>query len=103
LLSCLVLWVCRVLTVFGINSVKYWVIWDNKKQNLINKLENIQLDAAIIVTGGTRLTSHDSLYEETKWEKLKDRRNKVSVSSLRGDLDHACVMGGDMVCFSYWK
>ena len=23
----------------------------------------------------TRLTSHDSLYEETKWEKLKDRRN----------------------------
>jgi molybdopterin biosynthesis enzyme MoaB len=44
------------------------VIWDNKKQNLINKLENIQLDAAIIVTGGgTRLTSHDSLYEETKW------------------------------------
>ena len=27
------------------------VIWDNKKQNLINKLENIQLDAAVIVTG----------------------------------------------------
>ena len=25
--------------------------------------------------GGTRLTSHDSLYEETKWEKLKDIRN----------------------------
>jgi hypothetical protein len=50
------------------------VIWDNQKQNLINKLENIQLDAARIVTGGTRLTSHDSLYEETKWEKLKDRR-----------------------------
>jgi hypothetical protein len=51
------------------------VIWDNPKQNLINKLETIQLDAARIVTGGTRLTSHDSLYEETKWEKLKDRRN----------------------------
>jgi hypothetical protein len=51
------------------------VIWYNQKQNLINKLENIQLDAARIVTGGIRLTSHDSLYEETKWEKLKDRRN----------------------------
>jgi hypothetical protein len=37
------------------------VIWDNEKQNLINKLENIQLDAARIVTGGTRLTSHDRL------------------------------------------
>jgi hypothetical protein len=34
-------------------------IWDNQKQNLINKLENIQLDAVRIVTGGTRLTSHD--------------------------------------------
>jgi hypothetical protein len=52
---------------------------------VINKLENIQLDAARIVTGGTRLTSHDSLYEETKWEKLKSystdaiwRFNKVS-------------------------
>jgi hypothetical protein len=32
------------------------VIWDNQKQNLINKLKNIQLDAARIVTGGTRLT-----------------------------------------------
>jgi hypothetical protein len=55
------------------------VIWDNQKQNLINKLENIQLDAARIVTGGTRLTSHDSLYEETKWEKLKDRRNNYKL------------------------
>ena len=27
------------------------VIWDNQKHNLINKLENIQLDAARIVTG----------------------------------------------------
>jgi hypothetical protein len=26
-------------------------IWDNQKQNLINKFENIQLDAARIVTG----------------------------------------------------
>jgi hypothetical protein len=26
-------------------------IWDNQKQNLINRLENIQLDAARIVTG----------------------------------------------------
>jgi hypothetical protein len=40
-----------------------------------NNHSYIQLDAARIVTGGTRLTSPDSLYEETKWEKLKDRRN----------------------------
>ena len=54
------------------------VIWDNQKQNLINKLENIQLDAARIVTGGTRLTSHDSLYEKTKWEKLNKGNNKIT-------------------------
>jgi hypothetical protein len=58
------------------------VIWDNQKQNLKNKLENIQLDAARIVTGGTRLTSHDSLYEETKWEKLKDRRKNWPFSEI---------------------
>jgi hypothetical protein len=45
------------------------VTWDNQKQNLINKLENIQLDASRIVTVGTRLTSHDSVYEEAKWKK----------------------------------
>ena len=28
------------------------VIWDNQKQNLINKLMNIQLDAARILTRG---------------------------------------------------
>ena len=28
------------------------VIWDNQKQNVINKLENIQLDATRIVTWG---------------------------------------------------
>jgi accessory colonization factor AcfC len=65
------------------------VIWDNQKQNLINKLENIQLDAARIVTGGgggTRLTSHDSLYEETKWEKLKDRRNNHKLVLFQNEL-----------------
>jgi hypothetical protein len=32
------------------------VIWDSQNQSLINKLENVQLDAAKIVTGGTKLT-----------------------------------------------
>ena len=52
------------------------VIWDNP--NLMNKLENIQLDAARIVIGGTRLTSHDSFYKETKWEKLNKGNNKIT-------------------------
>jgi hypothetical protein len=37
------------------------VIWDNQKLNLINKLENIQLDAArIVVLFGFNFTSHFS-------------------------------------------
>ena len=30
-------------------------IWDNQKQNLINKLENIKLNAVRIVTGGDQI------------------------------------------------
>ena len=37
------------------------VIWDNKTLFLINKLENVQIEAARIVTGGTRLVSINSL------------------------------------------
>lgn len=50
------------------------VIWDTKNLGLINRLETVQLEAARIVTGGTKLTSHHKLYDETKWEKLTDRR-----------------------------
>jgi hypothetical protein len=49
--------------------LEFWI-----NQNLINKLENVQLDAAKIVTRGTKLTGLNRLYEETKWEKLSDRR-----------------------------
>jgi hypothetical protein len=41
---------------------------------LINKLENVQIEAARIVTGGTRLVSINSLYKETGWETLQARR-----------------------------
>ena len=42
---------------------------------LINKIENVQLEAARIVTGGTKLTALHSLYTETGWEKLSLRRD----------------------------
>jgi hypothetical protein len=43
---------------------------------LINKIENVQSEAARIVTGGTKLTSIQKLYEETGWEKLLERREE---------------------------
>ena len=52
------------------------VVWDTKTQILINKLENVQVEAVRIVTGGTRLVSLCNLYIETGWEKLKDRRER---------------------------
>jgi hypothetical protein len=44
--------------------------------SLNKKIENVQLEASRIVTGGTRLVSLNNLYMETGWEKLKDRREK---------------------------
>ena len=52
------------------------VIWDNMRISLNKKIENVQLEASRIVTGGTRLVSLNNLYMETDWEKLKDRREK---------------------------
>jgi hypothetical protein len=40
----------------------------------MNKIENVQSEAARIVTGGTKLTSIQKLCEETGWEKLLERR-----------------------------
>jgi hypothetical protein len=43
---------------------------------LTDKLEKLQLEAARIVTGLPAYASRDSLYLETGWEKLIDRRNR---------------------------
>jgi hypothetical protein len=49
------------------------VVWDTKTQILMNKPENVQVEAARIMTGGTRRVSLSNRYIETRWEKLKDR------------------------------
>ena len=51
------------------------VVWDNKTLFLINKLENDQIEAARIVTGGTRLVYINRLCKETGWETPQARRN----------------------------
>ena len=38
------------------------VVWDTKTQKLINKLENVQVEAARIATGGIRLVSLSNIY-----------------------------------------
>ena len=51
------------------------VVWDNCTQYEANELEKIQIEAARIVTGSTKLVSIDVLYTETGWETLESRRN----------------------------
>ena len=49
-------------------------MWDGCYERDIEKLEKIQLEAARIVTGLTKFASKDSLYFETGWETLANRR-----------------------------
>ena len=52
------------------------VIWDICTQQNKNELELIQLEAARISTGATKLVSVANLYIETGWETLDARKNK---------------------------
>lgn len=52
------------------------VVWDNCTQYEINALEKIQIEAARIATGTTKLVSLNKLYQETGWETLEERRSK---------------------------
>ena len=52
------------------------VVWDSHTVYLTNKLESVQEEAARVVTGGTCLVSLLTLYAESGWEYLKDRREK---------------------------
>ena len=51
------------------------VVWDNCTQQEKQDIEKIQIEAARIVTGTTKLVSINSLYEETGWETLETRQN----------------------------
>ena len=50
------------------------VVWDNYTQQEKQDIEKIQIEAARIVTGTTKLVSINSLYKETGWETLETRR-----------------------------
>ena len=52
------------------------IVWDNCTQYEINSVKKIQLEAARIAAGATRLVSVEFLYKETGWEPLQNRRYK---------------------------
>ena len=52
------------------------IVWDNIPEYLKQTLKKLQLEAARIVTGATKLTPIQLLYEETGWETFQSRRDK---------------------------
>ena len=50
------------------------IVWDGCSARDIEKLEKVQLSAARIVTGLPIFTSRESLYTETGWQTLQNRR-----------------------------
>ena len=52
------------------------VVWDNITQAEEEDLERIQIEAARIITGATRLVSFHNLYKESALEPLKSRRRQ---------------------------
>lgn len=55
------------------------IIWDNCTKQESDLLESIQLDAARIITGLRRGTSHAILYEELGWIPLSKRRENTKL------------------------
>ena len=52
------------------------MIWNNCPLYYKDKVEKVNLEAARIVTGATKLVSLQALYKETGWENLEARREK---------------------------
>ena len=57
-------------------------IWDNCSKCDSDKLESLQLDMARLVTGARKGTSHELLYQETKWQLLSERRQCIKFKNL---------------------
>jgi len=58
------------------------IVWDDCADYLKERLENIQLTFARIVTGAKRGTSHQLLYNELSWPTLADRRTVAKLKFM---------------------
>ena len=58
------------------------VVWDNCSDGEKNDIEEIQREAARIVTGAKKGTSHQFLYDDTHWELLQVRRTRARLLQL---------------------
>ena len=64
-----------IFTTFIRSLIEYGdIIWDNCTQFKKQEIEKIQIEAARIATGITKLVSLNALYQETGWVTLEKRR-----------------------------
>ena len=66
------------------------IIWDNCTQYEKDELDKIQLEAAKIVSGTTKLVSSASLYMELRWESLSSRRRKHKLVMFHKMINGLC-------------
>ena len=57
-------------------------VWDGCNQGDSDRLEQVQLHAARIITGLPVFASLNSLYYETGWESLAERREKKKLTLM---------------------
>ena len=58
------------------------VIWENCAQYEKNEIEKIQLEAARIATGTTKLISINTLYKETGWDTLEKTKKESQTHTI---------------------
>ncbi|PJE78268.1 hypothetical protein CI610_02801 [invertebrate metagenome] len=66
------------------------IVWDNITLGQSKLLESIQLEAARIITGATKLTSHDRLYLESGLDTLVNRRRKHKIIKFHQMVHDQC-------------
>ena len=55
------------------------IVWDNITVELSTQIERLNIEAARIITGGSKLTKILDLYKELGWEPLEKRRDKHKI------------------------
>ena len=66
------------------------IVWDNCSGTLSNMLENLHLEAIIITLGAVRGTSHETLYKESGFCTLKERRKRHKLLMFHKMINHQC-------------
>ena len=69
-------------------------MWDPHSVYLVNILEGVQIEAMMMISGGTKLTPLRELYKETGLLKLKDRRENhklIQLFKIHNDLTPASL------------